>query len=69
MMMKVTNSLMKWRMMCPEGPTLVRPIVDWDNHPRLNHKDRYYDISPTRDFAGMKEVLRRYIISRGNYEN
>ena len=52
----------------PEGPTLVEADRRlWDNHPRLNHKDRYYDISPTRDFAGMKEVLRRYIISRGNW--
>ena len=52
----------------PEGPTLVEADRRlWDNHPRLNHKDRYYDISPTRDFAGMKEVLRRYITSRGNW--
>jgi len=52
----------------PEGPTLVEADRRlWDNHPRLNHKDRYYDISPTRDFAGMIQVLKRYIVSRGNW--
>ena len=52
----------------PEGPTLVdadRRL--WDNHPRLNHKDRYYDIASTRDFAGMIQVLKKYIVSRGNW--
>ena len=36
----------------------------WDNHPRLNHKDRYYDISPTRDFAGMVGIVKTWIGSR-----
>ena len=52
----------------PEGPTLVEADRRlWDNHPRLNHKDRYYDVASTKNFAGMMEVLRRYITSRGNW--
>ena len=52
----------------PGEPSLVD--VDrrmWDNHPRLNHKDRYYDIAPTRDFAGMVRVVKTWIASRGEW--
>ncbi|NIP97893.1 MAG: hypothetical protein GWO24_32480, partial [Akkermansiaceae bacterium] len=35
----------------PGEPSLVgADRRQWDNHPRLNHKDRYYDISRTREF-------------------
>ena len=44
----------------PEGPTLVEADRRlWDNHPRLNHKDRYYDISPTetlRNEGSLEEI-------------
>ena len=39
----------------------------WDNNPRLNHRDRYYDISPTRDFQGMVGVVKEWISSRGRW--
>jgi hypothetical protein len=39
----------------------------WDNNPRLNHKDRYYDISSTGDFEGMIQILKNYIVSRGSW--
>lgn len=52
----------------PEGPTLVgadRRL--WDNHPRMNARDRYYDVSPTRDFEGMIGLVKNYLRSRGNW--
>ena len=39
----------------------------WDNHPRINHKDRYYDIASTRDFAGMVRVAKNWIATRGQW--
>lgn len=39
----------------------------WDNNPRLNHKDRYYDVASDRDFSGMIQVLKNYVVSRGNW--
>jgi len=64
---KLVDETMKF-VYTPEEPSLVD--VDrrmWDNHPRLNHKDRYYDISSTRDFAGMVRVVKNWITSRGNW--
>ncbi len=64
---KLVDETMKF-VYTPEEPSLVD--VDrrmWDNHPRLNHKDRYYDISSTRDFAGMVRVVKTWITSRGNW--
>ncbi|MDE0597441.1 MAG: lamin tail domain-containing protein, partial [Roseibacillus sp.] len=37
----------------------------WDNHPRLIHKDRYYDIANTKDFEGMVRIVKSYIATRG----
>lgn len=39
----------------------------WDNHPRLNHKDRYYDIASSRDFPGMMRVVKNYLSSRSRW--
>ncbi|MGI9240261.1 MAG: lamin tail domain-containing protein [Verrucomicrobiales bacterium] len=39
----------------------------WDNHPDLNHPDRYYDVAGDRDFSGMIKVCKDYIVSRGNW--
>ena len=39
----------------------------WDNHPRLNHKDRYYDIASGNNFAGMIRVVKNYFGTRGNW--
>lgn len=39
----------------------------WDNHPRLNHKDRYYDISGSRSFEGMVRTVKTYFTSRGGW--
>ncbi|MDG2126232.1 MAG: CotH kinase family protein, partial [Verrucomicrobiales bacterium] len=39
----------------------------WDNNPRLNHPDRYYDEARTRNFAGMVQLTKDYIVSRGNW--
>jgi len=64
---KLVDETMKF-VYTPEEPSLVD--VDrrmWDNHPRLNHKDRYYDISSTRDFSGMVRVVKNWITSRGNW--
>ncbi len=64
---KLVDETMKF-VYTPGEPSLVD--VDrrmWDNHPRLNHKDRYYDISSTRDFAGMVRVVKTWITSRGNW--
>ena len=37
----------------------------WDNNPRLNSKDRYYDIAADNDFGGMIQILKDYIVTRG----
>ena len=39
----------------------------WDNNPRINHPDRYYDIAGDRDFSGMIKIVKDYIVSRGNW--
>ncbi len=39
----------------------------WDNNPRINHPDRYYDVAGDNDFSGMIEVCKNYIVSRGNW--
>ena len=52
----------------PGEPSLVD--VDrrmWDNHPRLNHKNRYYEVTGSRDFAGMVEVVKDWIVDRGDW--
>ncbi|MCH2064721.1 MAG: CotH kinase family protein [Roseibacillus sp.] len=64
---KLVDETMKF-VYTPGEPSLVD--VDrrmWDNHPRLNHKDRYYDISSTRDFAGMVRLVKAWITSRGSW--
>ena len=52
----------------PGSPSLVgadRRL--WDNNPRLNHPDRYYDVASDREFSGMIQVLKNYIVSRGSW--
>lgn len=52
----------------PGAPSLVgadRRL--WDNNPRLNAKDRYYDVAADREFSGMIQILKNYIVSRGNW--
>ncbi|MFT4549473.1 MAG: hypothetical protein ACI9MB_003447, partial [Verrucomicrobiales bacterium] len=52
----------------PGSPSLVgadRRL--WDNNPRLNSKDRYYDIATDNEFSGMIQVLKSYIVSRGSW--
>lgn len=52
----------------PGAPSLVgadRRL--WDNNPRLNSKDRYYDVAADNDFSGMIQILKNYIDSRGNW--
>ena len=39
----------------------------WDNNPRINHPDRYYDIASSKDFGGMIQGVKNYIVSRGNW--
>jgi len=53
------------------GPSFVD--VDramWDHHPRTRDKGSYYTSSPTGDFAGMVERMRKFISPKGwGYEN
>lgn len=52
----------------PGAPSLVgadRRL--WDNNPRLNAQDRYYDIASNNDFGGMIQILKSYIGSRGSW--
>jgi hypothetical protein len=52
----------------PGSPSLVgadRRL--WDNNPRLNSRDRYYDIAADREFSGMIQILKNYIVSRGSW--
>lgn len=52
----------------PGAPSLVSADRRlWDNNPRLNHPDRYYDVASGNDFEGMIQVLKNYIVSRGNW--
>ncbi|MBB08334.1 MAG: hypothetical protein CMN03_08720 [Roseibacillus sp.] len=64
---KLVDETMKF-VYTPGEPSLVDADRRmWDNHPRLNHKDRYYDISSTRDFAGMVRTVKTWITSRGSW--
>jgi len=64
---KLVNETMRF-VYTPGQPSLVDADRRmWDNHPRLNHKDRYYDISPTRDFEGMMDLVKAWISSRGDW--
>ena len=52
----------------PGAPSLVdadRRL--WDNHPRINHKDRYYDITSSGNFEGMVQIVKNYIATRGTW--
>jgi len=52
----------------PESPSLVNADRrQWDNNPRINHPDRYYDVAGDKDFSGMIQVLKNYINSRGSW--
>ena len=52
----------------PGSPSLVSADRRlWDNNPRINHPDRYYDVAGDKDFGGMIQVLKNYIGSRGNW--
>lgn len=52
----------------PGAPSLVEADRRlWDNNPRINHPDRYYDISTTGDFGGMIQLTKNYIRSRGQW--
>lgn len=39
----------------------------WDNNPRLNHRDRYYDIAPGNTFSGMIRVVKTYLANRSRW--
>ncbi|MDB4416430.1 lamin tail domain-containing protein, partial [Akkermansiaceae bacterium] len=39
----------------------------WDNNPRINHPDRYYDVASDKGFGGMVQGAKNYIISRGSW--
>jgi len=52
----------------PGAPSLVgadRRL--WDNNPRITTKDRYYDIAADKEFSGMIEVAKNYVVSRGSW--
>jgi hypothetical protein len=52
----------------PGAPSLVgadRRL--WDNNPRITTKDRYYDVATDNEFSGMIQVLKNYVVSRGNW--
>jgi len=52
----------------PGSPSLVSADRRlWDNNPRINHPDRYYDVAGDNDFSGMIQVLKNYIVSRGSW--
>ncbi|MDB4541869.1 lamin tail domain-containing protein [bacterium] len=52
----------------PGAPSLVgADRRQWDNNPRINHPDRYYDVASGNDFGGMIQILKNYIVSRGNW--
>ena len=52
----------------PGSPSLVSADRRmWDNNPRINHPDRYYDVAGDKDFGGMIQVLKNYLVSRGNW--
>jgi len=44
----------------------------WDYHPlvtdfRHARQGQYYKVSPTRDFAGVLELMKQYVVSRGGW--
>ena len=52
----------------PGAPSLVSADRrQWDNNPRINHPDRYYDVASDKDFGGMIQVLKNYLVSRGSW--
>ena len=52
----------------PGSPSLVSADRrQWDNNPRINHPDRYYDVASDKDFGGMIQVLKNYLVSRGSW--
>lgn len=64
---RVINEIVKdvWT---PGSPSLVSADRRlWDNNPRINHPDRYYDISATGDFDGMIQLTKNYYNSRGSW--
>ncbi len=64
---RLVDEEVKW-VWSPHGRSLVgadRRL--WDNNPRNLQPDRYYDISGTGDFDGMIQIVKNYIVSRGNW--
>ena len=52
----------------PGEPSLVSADRrQWDNNPDINHPDRYYDVAGDKDFGGMIQILKNYIVTRGNW--
>ena len=52
----------------PGAPSLVSADRRlWDNNPRINHPDRYYDVASDKGFGGMVQGAKNYIISRGSW--
>ena len=52
----------------PGQPSLVSADRRlWDNNPKINHPDRYYDISSDNDYSGMIELTKDYLESRGSW--
>jgi len=52
----------------PGEPSLVSADRrQWDNNPDINHPDRYYDIAGDKDFGGMIQILKNYIVTRGSW--
>lgn len=52
----------------PTGPSLVgADRRQWDNNPRITTSDRYYDVVSDREFSGMIQLTKNYVISRGNW--
>ena len=52
----------------PGAPSLVSADRRlWDNNPRINHPDRYYDVASDKGFGGMVQGAKNYIVSRGSW--
>jgi hypothetical protein len=59
-----------WGPTDPTGGIIEADRRKWDYHPRVtNHKHsgqgRYYKMSQTGDFAGMLQLMKDYVVSRG----
>jgi hypothetical protein len=59
-----------WDSEGPNGGILEADRRKWDFHPavtshRHSGQGRYYQVSPTKDFAGMLTLMKRYVVTRG----